>query len=72
MVPNRKLVYTWAWSNSEMPRGPTRVTMELLERNKETELVLTHELCAQEKSEGHGQGWGASFDRLQLLLTERG
>jgi len=70
--PDRRLVYTWAWSNHAMGPNESRVTMDLSELGEETELVLTHELFATaQERDGHNQGWSASFDRLQALVNER-
>ena len=66
--PPEKLVYTWAWE-AEPEQGETLVTVEFLDRDDSTEVVLTHELFPSEKvRDEHGKGWTGSLDHLAKTL----
>lgn len=60
------LVFTWGWENTDgFQGGETLVTVAFKEKNGRTELTLRHESFATEGAcAAHGQGWGASLDRL--------
>ncbi len=63
-----KLAFTWAWETNPAA-GETLVTLELLSRGKETEMVLTHERFADEATrEQHQQGWTGCLGRLEEIL----
>ena len=63
-----KLVFTWGWEH-EPGAGETLVTVELIERGRTTELVLTHERFPTEESrEQHNQGWTGCLNRLEAAL----
>src|SRR5262245_45306073 len=53
IVPPEKLVFTWSVDGLVTN---SKVTIELIARGRETELVLTHELPA-DVVEGHREGW---------------
>jgi uncharacterized protein YndB with AHSA1/START domain len=58
-----KLVFSWSSINTQ--HEETLVTVELIERGQQTELVLTHEgLPDKEAGEMHAMGWGSILDRL--------
>ena len=65
IVPPEKLVFTWSVDGLV---EDSKVTIELFERGKQTELVLTHEL-PEEVSEPHAQGWKNCLDHLEALLV---
>lgn len=84
IVPNRRLVMSWAWQASRREidgcvvdgAGPcklgneTLITVELAAVGKETELTLTHErFLDQAARDAHGQGWNGGFDKLAELLA---
>ena len=59
----RKLVFTW--SGPLTNHVTTLVTVELIPRGDETDLVLTHErLPTQAIVAGHTKGWGIILDHL--------
>jgi uncharacterized protein YndB with AHSA1/START domain len=59
----RKLVFTWCGPLTDNVN--TLVTVELIARGDETDLVLTHErLPTPAIREGHTAGWGHIFDHL--------
>ena len=69
IVPQRKLVYTWAWEST--PERESLVTVEFHAKDGGTELLLTHErFFDRDARDRHGQGWGVCLDRLTGLLTQ--
>lgn len=68
VVPNRKLVFSWAWHST--PERELLVTVELRPDGDGTLLTLTHEqLFDQAARDGHERGWLASLDKLEKLLA---
>lgn len=68
VVPNRKLVFSWAWQTT--PERESLVTIDLNPVDDGTVLTLTHERFADEKArDDHGQGWNRSLDRLEALFA---
>ncbi len=65
-APSR-LVYTWQW---ERPNAKeSQVTVELVDKGEETELILTHSRIPDEKyGQDHGRGWRAGLSSLEKLL----
>ncbi len=69
--PFEKLVFTWAWEESDMAPDETRVTVEFLDRAGQTEVVLTHErLPSQESRDQHTHGWTGCLNRLGRMVGE--
>ena len=63
IVPNKKLVYTWAWKTT--PERESVVTIELRALGSGTELTLKHEQFADEEARNrHEQGWNGCLARL--------
>ena len=68
IVPNKKLVYTWAWKST--PERESIVTIELRAAGSGTELTLKHEQFADEAArDRHNQGWTGCLDRLGQLMA---
>jgi len=68
IVPNRKLVYTWAWKTT--PERESVVTIELRAAGNGTELTLRHEQFADEEARNHHeQGWNGCLARLEKALA---
>ena len=68
VVPNRKLVFSWAWQST--PERESQVTIALNPVAEGTMLTLTHEQFYDEKArDDHGRGWNASLDRLETFLA---
>jgi len=68
IVPNKKLVYTWAWKST--PERQSVVTIELRAAGSGTELTLRHEQFADEATrDHHNQGWIGCLDRLDRLTA---
>ena len=63
-----KLVYTWKWEESQMPDSV--VTVEFLERGKQTEVVLRHEgLTDPDSRARHEHGWNGCLDNLVTIMN---
>lgn len=68
IVPNRKLVYTWAWKST--PDRESLVTVELHAAGGGTELKLTHEQFADEQArDKHQHGWSGCLASLERALA---
>lgn len=70
-APNR-VSYSWEWTEmSEHVGVETLVEVEFLERNGETELVLTHtRFNTDEMRASHRQGWSGCFEGLATYLQQ--
>ena len=68
VIPNNKLVYTWAWEST--PERESLVTVEFKPSGHETELLLTHRRFFDTQArDRHQQGWNGSLDRLGRFLS---
>jgi len=68
IVPNKKLVYTWAWKST--PERESLVTVELRAAGSGTELTLKHEQFADaEARDHHQQGWTGCLARLEKAVA---
>ena len=64
VVPNEKLVFTWAWRST--PERESLVTVTLKADGSGTILTLTHEQFFDEAArDGHERGWTGTLDRLE-------
>jgi uncharacterized protein YndB with AHSA1/START domain len=69
VVPNEKLVFTWAWRTT--PERESLVTVELERDGSGTVLTLTHEHFYDEDARNrHQHGWDGSMVRLERVLPE--
>jgi uncharacterized protein YndB with AHSA1/START domain len=67
--PPGRLVFTWI---SPYTGGqPSVVTVVLIDRGDETELVLTHSALPAEVADSHRGGWGSMIHRLSAQLGTR-
>ncbi|MCC7274707.1 MAG: SRPBCC domain-containing protein [Alphaproteobacteria bacterium] len=68
IVPEEKLVFTWAWHST--PERESLVTVRLKPDGDGTVLILTHEQLFDEASrDRHVMGWTGSFDKLEAFLA---
>ena len=68
VVPNKKLVYTWAWEST--PERESLVTLEFNPSGEGTELVLAHQRFADTQArDKHQEGWIGCLDRLGGFLS---
>jgi uncharacterized protein YndB with AHSA1/START domain len=66
--PPRHLSFTWISQATD--HRPTTVTVELLEREGGTELVLTHRQLPSSQLESHRSGWSDIVRELQGRLSD--
>ncbi len=68
VVPNQKLVFSWAWHST--PERESQVTVELKPAGDGTWLTLTHEqFFDQAARDGHQRGWLGLLDKLEKYLA---
>lgn len=65
--PPARLAFTWASANTD--HSPTVVTVELLEKDAGTELILTHRRLPPAQVTAHREGWIAILRRLGAALA---
>ncbi len=71
--PESRLVYTFAFEGEGFHNGQSLVTVEFLEEEGATEVVVTHErLRSPEAVMHHGRGWSLCLDGLDALLLDLG
>lgn len=63
VVPDAKLVFSWAWRST--PERESLVTVALRPDGEATELTLTHEQFFDEAArDRHREGWSGGLDKL--------
>ena len=68
VVPNEKLVFTWAWRTT--PERESLVTITLKGDGTGTMLTLTHEQFFDEPArDRHQSGWSGALDKLEKYLA---
>ena len=72
LVPDKKVVFTWAWEGDEIWENRTSIVMiELSDRDGGTELRLIHEQLPSEASrDRHNDGWTSVLNRLQSVCEQ--
>jgi uncharacterized protein YndB with AHSA1/START domain len=68
VVPNRLLVFSWAWHST--PERESQVTVALKPDGEGTLLTLHHEqLFDSAARDGHERGWVGALDKLEKYLA---
>ena len=68
VVPNEKLVFSWAWHTT--PERESLVTVILQPDGDGTLLTLHHEqFFDQAAADGHRSGWTGSLDKLEKYIA---
>jgi uncharacterized protein YndB with AHSA1/START domain len=68
VVPNEKLVFTWAWRT--LPERESLVTVRLRREGDATVLTLTHEQLFDEAARSdHRDGWTGALDKLEQAVA---
>ena len=68
VVPNEKLVFTWAWHT--MKERESLVTVTIRRDGTGSILTLLHEKFFDEAArDGHKRGWSGSLDKLERLFA---
>ena len=69
VVPDERLVFSWAWITT--PERESLVAVELRPIEGGTELTLTHSQFHDEAArDRHREGWSELLERLEELLNE--
>jgi uncharacterized protein YndB with AHSA1/START domain len=69
VVPNERLVFTWAWRS--MPERESLVTISLKPDGEGTLMTFTHEHFFDEDArDRHNQGWTGTFEKLENYLDQ--
>jgi uncharacterized protein YndB with AHSA1/START domain len=71
LQPNKKVVFTWQWQDDEnWEEHVSIVTVELTDRDGDTELRFTHErLPSEESRDRHNEGWNSVLDQLENFFN---
>ena len=70
IVPNEKLVFTWAWEST--PERESLVTVQLKGAGGGTDMLLTHQHFFDEPArDRHQQGWTQVAERLGRYLSRQ-
>ena len=68
IVPNQKLVFTWAWHTT--PERESLVTITVKPDGAGSILTLQHEMFVDEAArDGHKRGWTGTLDKLEKLFA---
>ena len=68
VVPNQKLVFTWAWYTT--PERESLVTVFIRGEGEGSMLTLTHEQFFDEAArDGHKRGWTGTLEKLERYLA---
>ena len=68
VVPNERLVFSWAWHST--PERESLVTITLKRDGDATMLTLHHERFFDEKArDGHKRGWTGTLEKLDRYLS---
>lgn len=68
VVPNEKLVFTWAWHT--MKERESLVTVTIRPDRAGSILTLLHEKFFDEAArDGHKRGWSGTLDKLETLFA---
>lgn len=68
VIPNEKLVFTWAWKST--PERESLVTVLIKPDGQGSLMTLTHEQFFDEEArDRHNQGWTGAMDKLEKYLT---
>jgi len=69
VVPEEKLVFTWAWITT--PERQSQVTLTFKDAGEETLFTLHHELFFDETArDNHRAGWTEALDNLERMLAQ--
>ncbi len=71
LQPGKKIVFTWQWEDDEdWQNHVSIVTVELYDRDGDTELRLIHEHLPNEESrDGHTRGWNSALDKFEKFVS---
>jgi uncharacterized protein YndB with AHSA1/START domain len=68
VVPNERLVFTWAWHST--PERESLVTVSIKPDSAGSLMIFTHEQFFDETArDNHAKGWTELFDQLETVLA---
>jgi uncharacterized protein YndB with AHSA1/START domain len=68
VVPNSRLVFSWAWHST--PERESLVTVTMTKDGDGTMLTLHHEQFFDDKArDGHQRGWTGTLEKLEHFLS---
>jgi uncharacterized protein YndB with AHSA1/START domain len=68
VIPNKKLVFSWAWHTT--PERESLVTVTIKAEGDRTLLTLLHEQLFDEAARtSHTRGWTGSIDKLEAMFA---
>ncbi len=68
VVPDRRLVFSWAWHST--PERRSQVTVVLRDEGDVTLLTLTHDKFFDGAArDGHRRGWTGTLDKLERMFA---
>ena len=68
VVPNERLVFTWAWHST--PERESLVTVSIKPDGAGALMIFTHEQFFDETArDNHNKGWNELFDQLEQVLA---
>lgn len=68
VIPNRKLVFTWAWKST--PERESLVTVDIKPDGAGSLMTLTHEQFFDEEArDRHNQGWEGALAKMEAYLA---
>jgi uncharacterized protein YndB with AHSA1/START domain len=68
VIPNERLVFTWAWKST--PERESLVTLTFKSEGAGTIFTLTHEQFFDETArDHHQQGWNGALEKLEKYLS---
>jgi uncharacterized protein YndB with AHSA1/START domain len=72
LQPDKKIVFTWQWEDDEdWENHISIITVELYDRDGDTELRLIHEQLPNDESrDGHTRGWNSALDKLEKFFSK--
>jgi uncharacterized protein YndB with AHSA1/START domain len=72
LQPDKKIVFTWQWEDDEDWKNHLSIiTVELYDRDGDTELRLIHEQLPNDESrDGHTRGWNSALDKLEKFFSK--
>ena len=69
VVPNQKLVFTWAWKST--PERESLVTIVFTPDGSGTIMTFTHaQFFDEEARDRHNGGWTGAFEKLEKYLVQ--
>ena len=68
VIPNQKLVFTWAWKST--PERESLVTVDIKPDGTGSLMTFTHEQFFDEDArDRHQKGWSAAIDKMEKYLA---